>query len=56
MNFTNIKYQMYKIIHDYPVEIWTMWSIIIIFIIGIIVKIYYKLTDYSATYQFIMNL
>lgn len=56
MKIKDIKYKIYKIIHDYPIEIYMMWIILILFIVCTILKIYYKLTNYSATYQFIMNL
>lgn len=52
----NIKYKIYKGIHDYPIDVWMMWGILAALIIGIIIKLYFKITDYSATYQFIKNL
>ncbi len=51
-----IKYKIFKILHDYPVEIYILWFTLVCFILTVLFHIYLKLTDYSETYQFIMNL
>lgn len=50
------KYIIFKGIHDYPIDVWMMWTILITTMLLIFIKIYCNLTDYSETYQFIKNL
>ena len=50
------KYHIFKIIHDYPIEVYILWFVFACFIIVFLLHIYFRLTDYSETYQFIMNL
>ena len=53
---STIKYKIFKGIHDYPVDVWIMWIILVSVIIAILLKIYTNATDYSESYQFIKNL
>jgi hypothetical protein len=50
------KYNLFQIIHDYPLEIYLMWGILVITVLLLINRVYGRLTYYSETYQFIKNL
>lgn len=50
------KYKLFNIMHNYPVDIWILWSILILTIFAIIIKLYANLTDESGIQQFIMRL
>jgi len=51
-----MKYKTFKLIHDNPIEIYGMWTILILTIFLFITYAYLDLTNYSETYQFISNL
>jgi hypothetical protein len=50
------KYVIFEFIHNTSIEIYMMWSLFILTILVICGRIWYKITDYSETYQFINNL
>jgi|SaaInlStandDraft_6_1057023.scaffolds.fasta_scaffold11144_2 hypothetical protein len=33
-----IKYKIFRLIHHYPIEIWVMWGILILFVFAIIIR------------------
>lgn len=50
------KYKIFKCIHDYPIELYILWLIPVCLGIVLLLYIYFGLTDYSETYQFVMSL
>ncbi len=56
MIISSIKYKIFKIMHDYPLDVWIMWSILVLTLIIIIIKMFYNFTDKSEIKQYIMNL
>jgi hypothetical protein len=56
MNHHMMKYKTFKLIHDNPVEVYGMWTILVLTILLLVAHVYLRLTDYSETYQFINNL
>jgi hypothetical protein len=51
-----IKYKLFKLIHDYPVEIYLMWIIVIFTAFAIISHMYCKSADITETFQFVQDL
>ncbi len=51
-----MKQKLFKLIHNNPVEIYMMWTILALTIFVIFFHIYSSMTDYTETYQFIKNL
>lgn len=56
MNISSIKYRIFKIMHDYPVEVWIMWSVLVFAILTIVIKLYLNITDESEIQQYILRL
>jgi hypothetical protein len=56
MIISSIKHRIFKIMHDYPIDVWIMWNILILAILAIIIKMYYNLTSESEIQQYIMRL
>ncbi len=55
LNVSSIKYKLFGVMHDYPVDVWMMWCILVITILAVIIKLYYNLTDESEIQQFILR-
>ena len=55
-NFKKVKSKFFKKIHECPIEIWIMWSTLILFILVSLIKIYYIIIDESEIQQYIMKL
>lgn len=50
-----IKYKIFKLIHDYPIEIYLMWIILIFTILSLAMRIYCNATNVKK-YMMINNL
>lgn len=53
---SSIKYGLFKYMHDYPVDVWIMWSVLILTIFALVIKLYYNLIDESEIHEYIMRL
>ena len=51
-----IKYKIFKLIHDYPIEIYLMWTITIFTAMIILMHLYCRATDVTNEFQFINDL
>ena len=56
MSLSSIKYKIFSVLHNYPIDIWIMWGVLILTIIAFITQSYCYLTDDSAINNFILKL
>ena len=56
MKLSSIKYKIFNALHNYPADVWVMWSILILTIIVFITQSYCYLTDNSELNNFILKL
>lgn len=50
------KYNLRDVFYKYPIEIWNMWTLLILTTLAILIKIYLNLTDKSNIYKYILKL